>query len=138
MQKLTSIFCTILVRWPLVETVARASCKSGSLSLVLVKPDEYLFAGLCVSRTQQQRGNEGSGHAGGTQEHSMAQPEVSLWDPAEDHRSDGGQEAHHGGLDLHIVTVGDAIEAPVEATAHAYKHITDLFISTLKQASGFL
>jgi len=59
---------------------------------------------VCGGRTEQQRGDEGGRHAGGTQQHGVAQPEASLWDPAEDHGRNGGQEAHHRGLDLSTYT----------------------------------
>ena len=34
----------------------------------------------------------------------MAQLKLALWDPAKDHGGNGGQESHHGGLDLGVQT----------------------------------
>lgn len=72
---------------------------------------------LYGKRTKQKRCDEGGGHTGGTKQHCMAQSELSLWKPAKDHSSYGGQEANNSGLNLnthtythtHITTVYMAI-----------------------------
>lgn len=64
--------------------------------------------------TEDERSNEGSGNAGGAQQHGMTQPEVSLWDPAKDHSSYGSQEPHHCRLDLHKHTHFKMLHCPVQ------------------------
>lgn len=55
-----------------------------------------------LSLTQNKGSNEGSSHAAGTQQDSMVNAEVPIWDPSEHHGCDGGQEANHGGLNLQM------------------------------------
>lgn len=50
--------------------------------------------------TQYQGGNEGRGHAAGTEQEGMWDTEVAVRDPAKDNGCDGRQEAHHRGLHL--------------------------------------
>lgn len=50
--------------------------------------------------TQHQGGNEGCGHAAGTQQEGMRDTKVAIGDPAKDDGGDGCQKAHHRGLHL--------------------------------------
>lgn len=50
--------------------------------------------------TQDQGGNEGRGHAAGTEQEGVRDTEVAVRDPAEDDGCDGCQEAHDRGLHL--------------------------------------
>lgn len=50
--------------------------------------------------TQYQGGDEGRGHAAGTEQECVRDTEVAVRDPAKDHGCDGRQEAHNRGLHL--------------------------------------
>lgn len=50
--------------------------------------------------TQDQGGDEGRGHAAGTEQEGVRDTEVAIRDPAKDNGCDGCQEAHDRGLHL--------------------------------------
>ena len=70
--------------------------------------------------TQDQRGNGGCGYTAGTEQEGMRDAEVAVRDPAEDHGSDGRQEAHHRGLHLGRGAVTQGAERfSAEVTEHS-------------------
>lgn len=75
--------------------------------------------------TQYQGGNEGRGHAAGTEQEGMWDTEVAVRDPAKDNGCDGRQEAHHRGLHLRRGVVTRRAE---RVLAEVTEHLKDLFL----------
>jgi len=70
---------------------------TGDFQMQLNNQWESVSVSVC---TLQHGGYEGRGHAAGAEQHRVAHLELPFRDPTENHGGHGGQEAHHGGLDL--------------------------------------